>query len=129
MPEAILTAELTGINADLLESDDTYPDTYGFYVTLSRDPGPEWFVEFLAVYNVAAYAGKPPVTFIGDQLCVYYLPRYADDLPRFLRFLTRSVAETNEAVRKRNSVLPDEEQQKADFKARLRDLARTFQNR
>jgi len=109
-----------------VELDDAFPGTYGFIARLSRDPGPEWGVEFNAAYDVAVYAGKPPVIPHADTLRVFYLPRYASELPAYLRFLTRIVKETNASVEKRNSILPDEEKQKAEFLARLADAAKTL---
>lgn len=123
MPEIIPTAQIVGVDTDVLETDDTYPGSYGFYVRLSRDPGEEWFVEFSSVYDGAVYPGKPPVLFKGDRLLVYYLPRYSDDLPRYLRFLAHIVADGNAAVEKRNSVVPDEERQKAAFREKLSQAA------
>jgi len=129
MPERIATATIAGIEAETLEIDDTYPGTYGFYVRLSRDPGPEWAAEFQAVYDATRYPAKPPVEFRGDTLCVFFLPRYARDLSSYLRLLERVVSDTNRAVEKRNSVLPDEEKQKEAFRECLRKAALAFQRR
>lgn len=126
MPERIATANITNIESEALEIDDDYPGTYGFYIRLSRDPGFEWAAEFESAYESAAYPGKPPVIFRGDTLCVFYLPRYAEDLPAYLRFLNSIVNRTNQSVEKRNSVLPDEERQKEEFRTRLREAARAF---
>jgi hypothetical protein len=124
MPEIIPTAEIMGVETTAVENDDTYPGTYGFYVQLTRDPGEDWFMEFSAAYDAAIYPGKPPIEFKGDRLLVFYLPRYAADLPKFLRFLKRAVSEGNRSVEKRNSVVPDEEKQKAEFLQRLQSAAR-----
>lgn len=126
MPERIETATILSIEAETLEIDDTYPGTYGFYVRLTRDPGLEWAQEFNAVYDAANYPGKPPVDFRGDTLCIFFLPRYMDELPRYLRFLERIISETNKAVEKRNSVLPDEAKQKDAFRQKLREAAQGF---
>lgn len=123
MPEQIATAQIKALDPEVLEVDDMFPGTYGFHVVLTSDPGLEWAREFEAAYDAASYPGKPPVVFRGDTLCVFYLPRYADDLPGFLRFLKRTVGETNRAVEQRNAVLPDEAAQKETFRQRLRDLA------
>ena len=123
MPEIIPTAEIAGIETREVDNDDTYPGTYGFSVELTRDPGPDWFVEFSSAYDAAFYPGKPPIEFRGARLQVFYLPRYAVDLPKYLRFLKQTVAETNRSVVKRNSVVPDEEKQKAEFLQRLTDAA------
>jgi hypothetical protein len=129
MPERIATATISGVESETLEIDDTYPGTYGFYVRLSRDPGPEWAAEFQAVYDTTRYPAKPPVEFRGDTLAVFYLPRYASDLPEYLRLLEQIVTETNRAVEKRNSVLPDEEKQKQAFRDCLRKAAQDFLRR
>lgn len=126
MPERIATATITKVESETLELDDAYPGTYGFYVRLSRDPGAEWANEFEAVYDAARIAGKPPIEFRGDTLCVFYLPRYADDLPRYLSFLKQIVTETNQSVEKRNSVLPDEEKEKTAFRDALHQAASQF---
>lgn len=124
MPEIIPTAEIARVESGAVENDDTYPGTYGFYVELTRDPGPDWFVELSAAYDAAIYPGKPPIEFKGNRLLVFYLPRYAGDLPKFLRFLKRTIVESNLSVEKRNSVVPDEEKQKAAFLQSLEDAAR-----
>lgn len=126
MPERIPTAEIAAIDTETLDINDAYPGTYGFTARLTRDPGPEWAEEFTVVYESADYPGKPPVEWNGDHLSVFYLPRYADDLPTFLRFLEQMVARTNRAVEERNSVLPHEEQRKEDFLKHLRDAARNL---
>lgn len=126
MPEKIETATIKSIETDVLEIDDNFPGTYGFYVRLSRDPGAEWAAEFESVYDEAPAAGKPPIQFRGDTLCVFYLPRYGGDLPKYLRFLNGIIAKTNKAVEQRNSVLPDEEQEKETFRAKLREAAQDF---
>ncbi len=126
MPERIETAEIDAIDTERIEINDTYPGTYGFFIRLDRDPGVEWAAEFDAVYNAAAYPGKPPVVFEGDRICVYYLPRYARDLPKYLRFFQGTIAETNEAVRRRNSVLPNEDAQKEAFREALRQISRKY---
>jgi len=123
MPDKIATATITDIDFKTLESNADYPGTFGFYVLLSTNPGEEWATEFEVVYEGGAYAGKPPVIFQGDRLCVYYLPRYADDLKGYLAFLKGMVTETNRSVEKRNSILPDEEQEKESFLNRLKEAA------
>ena len=127
MPERIATADIAAIDSETLEIDDTYPGTYGFTVRLSCDPGPEWDEEFAAVYDAAEYPGKPPVVWRGDRLSVFYLPRYADDLPSYLRFLEQMIARANREVERRNSVLPHEEQRMESFRQRLREAARCLQ--
>lgn len=129
MPERIATATITKVESETLEVDDAYPETYGFYVRLSRDPGAEWANEFEAVYDAARAPGKPPIEFRGDTLCVFYLPRYADDLPRYLNFLKQMISETNASVEKRNSVLPDEETEKTAFRDALQAAATQFNTR
>jgi hypothetical protein len=126
MPERIATAEMIGLDPEVLETDDAFPGAYGFRVRLSCDPGPEWALEFDGVYGGAIYPGKPPVIFRGDTLLVFYLPRYGADLPRFLRFLQSAIRQTNRAVEKRNSALPDEEAQKEAFRQQLRALVKSF---
>jgi hypothetical protein len=129
MPERIETATISSVESETLEIDDAYPGTYGFYVRLTRDPGTEWAQEFEAVYEGSAYPGKPPIAFRGDTLCVFFLPRYADELPKYLRFLDRVVVETNKAVEKRNSVLPDEAKEKEAFRQKLQEAARGFERK
>lgn len=126
MPERIPTAEIAAVDAETLEIDDTYPGTYGFTIRLTCNPGPEWDEEFVAVYDAAEYPGKPPVLWHGDRLTIFYLPRYADDLPSYLRFLEQMIARTNRAVEKRNSVLPHEEQRMEAFRQALRDAAKNL---
>ena len=123
MPERIETAQIREVDTDDLEIDDRFPGTFGFHVLLTRDPGPEWGVELDAIYEGERYSGKPPLIFNGDRLTIYYLPRYASDLPHYFAFLNGVVNETNRAVDLRNSVLPDEERERQEFRARLRDAA------
>ena len=123
MPERIETAQIKAVDTDDLDIDDRFPGTFGFHVLLTRDAGPEWGVELDAVYESTRYSGKPPLIYGGERLTIYYLPRYAPDLPHYLQFLSGVVDETNRAVELRNSVLPDEERARDDFRAKLRDAA------
>ena len=123
MPERIETAQIQKVDTDNLEIDDRFPGTFGFHVLLTRDAGLEWGVELDAIYESTRYSGKPPLLYGGDKLTIYYLPRYAPDLPHYLHFLGGVVDETNKAVELRNSVLPDEERERAEFRAKLRDAA------
>jgi hypothetical protein len=129
MPERIQTADIKQIDANTLDIDDRYPGAFGFHVNLTCDPGVEWGVELEAAYEGARYPGKPPVVFDGNRLTIYYLPRYGSDLPNYLRFLAGIIAETNRSVQLRNSVLPDEEKVKDDFRTQLRSAAAALQDR
>jgi hypothetical protein len=126
MPDRIPLTDIASLDPERLVSDDAFPGTYGFAVRLASEPDPEWVQEFDAVYDAAAYPGKPPVVVKNGALWVYYLPRYAGDLPDYLRFLRGAVVRTNQEVEKRNAVLPDEEAEKQAFRERLRALAAKF---
>lgn len=127
MPDQIRTAQLIGIDAETLEVSPHFPGTYGFYVRLSCDPGPEWAAELEGIYSAAVRASKPPVVFRGDTLCVFYLPTYTAELPEYVAFLTEIVAQVNAAVERRNAVLPDDSTVRESFRAQLQALARTYQ--
>ena len=129
MPARIETATIAQIDPNTLETDERYPDAYGFNIQLSRDPGPEWGAEFDAVYEALKLPGKPPVDFRGDSLRAFLLPRYASEASRFLRILEGVVAETNRAVDLRNSVLPDAEKEKEQLRDSLRQAAKEFNGR
>ena len=126
MPEIIATATITAIDPETLEVSDVYPGTYGFYVRLSRDPGPEWAAELNAAYEAAQHPIHPPVVFRGDTLCVFFLPIYQDVLPEFLAHLERVVDATNASVEKRNRALPDDSTVREDFRTRLSTVAEQF---
>jgi hypothetical protein len=129
MPDLIATATTVAIDPETLEVNDAYPGTYGFYVRLSRDPGPEWAVEFDAAYTAAPHPIHPPVVFRGDTLCVFYLPIYQDALPDFLAHLERVVSDTNASVEKRNRALPDDTGIRESFRTHLSAVAEQFQTR
>lgn len=123
MPERIATAEIVALDPETLETSDSYPGAYGFYIRLSRDPGTEWAAEFDAAYRAAPHAIKPPVVFRGDTLCVFYLPLYQSELPEYLAFLQRTVETTNRSVEARNQALPDDNPVREAFRSHLRGLA------
>jgi hypothetical protein len=129
MPERIATADIVALDPETLETSDDYPGAYGFYVRLSRDPGPEWAAEFDGAYGAATRSAKPPILFRGDTLCVYYLPLYDQELPEFLQFLEGIVAETNRSVERRNSVLPDDSSVRERFRSRLSTLSEEYKNK
>jgi hypothetical protein len=129
MPDRILTAQIVGVDPETLEVSDAFPGTYGFYVRLSRDPGPEWEAEFEGLYQAAPRAARPPVVFRGDTLCVYYLPVYRQELSEYLEFLTDIVAQTNIAVEQRNAVLPDDTAEREAFRGELRSIALNYKNK
>lgn len=126
MPDRIQTAQIVGVDPETLEVSDAFPGTYGFYVRLSRDPGTEWAAEFESLYLLSVRPSRPPVIFRGDTLCVHYLPRYVQDLPEYLDFLTEIVTQTNVAVERRNAVLPDDSAQREAFREQLRQLAQSY---
>ena len=126
MPERIDTATISSLDPDNLQSDDRYPNAYGFNVRLSHDAGPEWGSEFASVYDELNYPGKPPIDFRGDSLVVFFLPRYAREVSSFLRILDSVVQETNRAVEKRNSVLPNVEGEKETLRSALRQAIKEF---
>jgi hypothetical protein len=126
MPDRIQTAQIVGVDPETLEVSDAFPGTYGFYVRLSRDPGTEWAAEFESLYLLSSRPSRPPVIFRGDTLCVHYLPRYVQDLPEYLDFLTEIVTQTNVAVERRNAVLPDDSAQREAFREQLRQLAQSY---
>ena len=129
MPDLIATATTVSVDPETLEVSDAYPGTYGFYVRLSRDPGPEWAAELDAAYEAAPHPIHPPVVFRGDTLCVFYLPIYQDALPEFLAHLERVVEATNASVEKRNRALPDDTDVREGFRTRLSAVAEQFQSR
>ena len=127
MPDRIQTAQIVGVDPETLEVSDTFPGTYGFYVRLSRDPGGEWAAEFESLYQLPARTSRPPVLFRGDTLCVFFLPSYTQELPEYLRFLTEVVVQTNDAVERRNAVLPDDSALRETLREQLRQVAQGYQ--
>jgi hypothetical protein len=127
MPARIPTTEIVALDPETLEVDDNYPQTYGFYVRLARDPGLEWAAEFEVAYAEMYHPVKPPVRFRGNTLVVFYLPHYQDELPNFLAFLQKVVVVTNQAVEMRNRLLPADEPTREAFRERLRQVALTMQ--
>ena len=126
MPDLIATAVIVSVDPETLEVNDAYPGTYGFYVRLSRDPGPEWALELDAAYVAAPHPIHPPVVFRGDTLCVFYLPIYQDSLPEFLAHLERVIATTNASVETRNRALPDDTATREAFRTRLATVSEEF---
>lgn len=126
MPDQIRTAQIVGVDPETLEVSPHFPGTYGFYVRLSCDPGPEWAAELEGIYSAAVRPSKPPVVFRGDTLCVFYLPTYTAELPEYLAFLTEIVALANAAVERRNAVLPDDSVTRETFRQQLQSLALTY---
>ena len=128
MPDRIATAEIVAVDPATLEVSDLYTGAYGFYVRLSRDPGPEWAAEFGAAYESLAFAIHPPIVFRGDTLCVFYLPLYQDALPDFLTHLERVIGATNDSVDKRNRAIPDDSAVREGFRTRLAEVAQRFKS-
>jgi hypothetical protein len=129
MPDQIRTAQIVGVDPETLEVSSLFPGTYGFYVRLSCDPGPEWAAELEGIYATSVRASRPPLVFRGDTLCIFYLPTYIAALPDFLDFLTQIVTEVNLAIERRNSVLPDDTQAREAFRTQLRTLAGAYQQK
>jgi hypothetical protein len=129
MPDQIRTAQIVAVDPETLEVNSLFPGTYGFYVRLSCDPGPEWAAELEEIYNNSVRTSKPPLIFRGDTLCVFYLPTYIAELPQYLEFLTEVLAQVNLAIERRNAVLPDDTQARESFRAELRALAGAYQQK
>ena len=123
MPAWIPTAQIIALDPETLEIDDTYPDTYGFYLRLDRDPGGEWATEFEAAYEQYPHKIKPPVVFRGNTLVVFFLPVYQEYLPEYLTFLQQVMSAANLSVEKRNALLPADESVKEAFREKLRQIS------
>jgi hypothetical protein len=126
MPDQIRTAQIVGVDPETLEVSPHFPGTYGFYVRLSCDPGPEWAAELEGIYGATIRPSRPPLVFRGDTLCVFYLPNYTQELPDYLAFLTDVVTQVNAAVERRNAVLPDDSAAREVFRQQLQSLALTY---
>jgi hypothetical protein len=90
---------MRAIDTDHLEDLEENYEAVMFPIVLSARPSDLWKQEFDILYRQTPYLLKPPVQVQGDRLQVVYLPRYAGELPGFLRFLALIVRRANEETR------------------------------
>ncbi len=87
MPHFIPDIQLTGIDLDSIDDAEENAESVVFDITLSGHPTASWEEEFEYLYASTTFGIKPPVEIVDDRLRVHYLPRYQDDLQRYLNFL------------------------------------------
>lgn len=115
---------LREIDTDHLENIEDNREAVEFTVRLSSRPGDAWVQEFDQAYLQTPYTLKPPVHVYEDSLRVVYLPRYANELQGFFRFLALIVDRANKETRLSEEMhtSSDQERCKAEFRQALRRI-------
>ncbi|MBV9848459.1 MAG: hypothetical protein JO250_02110 [Armatimonadetes bacterium] len=115
---------LRAVDSDDLEDVEDNPEAVLFRIRLSATPSDIWTQEFELAYRVTPYQIKPPVRVAGDALEVIFLPRYAGELPGFVRFLALMARRANAETRRTEEIhlSKTHEQHKAEFRQTLRQL-------
>lgn len=100
------------------------PEAALFRIRLSETPSEIWVQEFEQGYRQTPYQLKPPVQVAGDALEVIYLPRYANELPGFIRFLAAIIHRANDETRITEQIhnAHAHVQGKAEFRQALRRI-------
>ncbi len=112
------------IDIDHLEDIEDNREAIEFTVRLSSRPGDVWVQEFDQGYLQTPYTLKPPVRVYEDSLRVIYLPRYANELQGFFRFLALIVNRANKETHLTEEMHTSsaQERQKAEFREALRRI-------
>lgn len=112
------------IDVDHLENIEGNREAIEFTVRLSSRPNDAWVQEFNQAYLQTPYTLKPPVNVYEDSLRVIYLPRYANELQSFFRFLDLIVHRANEETHRSEEMHTSstQERHKAEFREALRRI-------
>lgn len=112
------------IDVDHLEAIEANREAIEFTVRLSSRPGDAWAQEFDQAYLQTPYTLKPPVRVYEDSLRVTYLPRYANELQGYFRFLALIVNRANKETHLSEEMHTSsaQERQKAEFREALRRI-------
>jgi hypothetical protein len=115
---------LREIDSDHLENIEGSRESVEFTVRLSSKPTEAWVQEFDQAYLQIPYTLKPPVRVYEDSLRIIYLPRYANELQSFFRFLTLIVDRSNKETHRTEEMHTSntQERQKAIFREALRRI-------
>jgi hypothetical protein len=118
MAHVIPDIQLTGIDLDSIDDAEENAESVIFDVTLSGHPTTAWVEEFEYLYASQSFTIKPPVEIADDRLRIHYLPRYQDDLPGYVEFLS-GIAHLATAEARRTEDIKtraDQEQRKREFR-------------
>jgi len=129
MPRLIAKNRIVAFDTESLVVDDAHAGAYGFCVHLADQADPDWTAEFQDAYRRLPHPVQPPVEISGNQMTVFFLPRYQDELPSFLAHLLDVAAEANRQVDARNAVLPDDHDQRSRFQDALRSAVASLNGR
>lgn len=91
--------EITGVDADTLEKDETSPETYAFYIKLSDEPDSVWR-NYLAKWNDALDAMQRKIDVVGDRLRLVFI--YSDNIQNYTKYAAQLVKMVNERVMEYN---------------------------
>jgi hypothetical protein len=106
--------DISGVDTDRVEKDNSFPKAYAFYVALSQAPEPIWVELFMSRYESVFTNMKRGMTIQGGHIRVVTAPGEEEEHVRFLR---QVVEETNKDVDEHNRKSARQEEQERRFKA------------
>jgi hypothetical protein len=87
--------KIIGVDADILEKDETFPEAYAFYIKLSDEPDNVWR-SYLAKWNNALNAMQRKIDVVGDRLRLVFV--YGDNIQSYDKYAAQLVKWVNERV-------------------------------
>ncbi len=101
--------EIVGVDSDKLEKDETFPDAYAFYITLSGRPDFVW-QSHLAKWDSALERQHRKITVENNKLRLVFI--YGDNLQLFADYASSLVDWVNERVAEHNQKTASLEQER-----------------
>lgn len=87
--------EIIGVDTDTLEKDNTFPEAYAFYISLSAEPDPLWQT-YLDRWKKALYSMQRAVSVPGNKLRLVFV--YGDDIQSYAEYVGQLVRWVNERI-------------------------------
>jgi len=110
------------IDTDDLKDVEDNREAVEFSIVLNQTAPEGWINEFDQIYLTTPYVLKPPVQVDADRLRIIYLPRYANELQGFVRFLELIIRRSNREYRRSAELHTStvQEQQREEFREALK---------
>jgi len=119
--EEMTVVRLREIDTEHLDDAEDNPEAVDFTVLLTTTPSEPWTQEFEQAYRQTPYTLKPPIEVVGDRMKITFLPRYANELEGYFKFLALIIMRANDELRRTAEIQASstQEQRRAEFRRAL----------
>jgi hypothetical protein len=105
--------QIIGVDSELVERDNTFPDAYSFYIKLSDNPDPLW-AKYLLEWEKALHSMRREIKVRGDKLRVVFV--YGDNIQNCVKYVKQLVKIINDRIAEHNKQIELQEKKETTKK-------------